>query len=124
MPAESADYIGNAGYFRSARGRTAACDARGGPDYTCAIPNDLSPLMLGAAIRQRIDQLAAISAQPDGLTRMFATVEQRRAASLVAGWMRESAMTAAEDAIGNVVGRYEGARPVARPCGRIAESIT
>ena len=78
------------------------------------MPNDLSPLMLGAAIRSRIDQLAAISAEPDGLTRMFATPEQRRAAELVAGWMRESGMTAAEDAIGNVVGRYEGATPGAK----------
>ena len=70
--------------------------------------------MSGAAIRARIDQLAAISAQPDGLTRMFATAEQRRAAALVAGWMRESGMTAAEDAIGNVVGRYEGSAPGAK----------
>ncbi len=76
--------------------------------------NDPSPLMLGAAIRQRIDQLAAISAQPDGLTRMFATPEQRRAAALVTDWMRQAGMTAGEDAIGNVVGRYEGARPGAK----------
>lgn len=70
--------------------------------------------MSGAAIRARIDQLAAISSQSDGLTRVFASPEQRRAAALVAGWMREAGMTAAEDAIGNVVGRYEGAAPGAR----------
>lgn len=73
-----------------------------------------SPLMSGAAIRQRIDALAAITAQPDGLTRVFASPEQRRAASLVAGWMRESGMIAAEDAIGNIVGRYEAATPGAK----------
>jgi allantoate deiminase len=73
-----------------------------------------SPLMSGAAIRQRIDALAAISAQPDGLTRVFASPEQRRAAALVAGWMRDSGMTATEDAIGNVVGRYEAATPGAK----------
>ncbi len=78
------------------------------------MPDDLSPLMSGAAIRSRIDQLAAISAQPDGLTRVFASPEQRRAAALVADWMRQSGMTAGEDAIGNVVGRYEGARPGAK----------
>ena len=76
--------------------------------------DDPSSLMSGAAIRQRIDQLAAISAQPDGLTRMFATPEQRRAAALVAEWMREAGMTAGEDAIGNVIGRYEGARSGAK----------
>ena len=73
-----------------------------------------SPLMSGAAIRARIDALAAISAQPDGLTRVFASPEQRRAAALVLGWMRESGMTAHEDAIGNVVGRYEAAVPGAK----------
>jgi allantoate deiminase len=73
-----------------------------------------SPLMAGAAIRDRIDQLAAISAQPDGLTRVFASPEQRRVAALVMGWMREAGMTAREDAIGNVVGRYEGAAPGAK----------
>jgi allantoate deiminase len=70
--------------------------------------------MAGAAIRDRIDQLAAISAQPDGLTRVFASPEQRRVAALVMGWMREAGMTAREDAIGNVVGRYEGAAPGAK----------
>ncbi len=73
-----------------------------------------SPLMSGAAIRGRIDALAAISAQPDGLTRVFASPEQRRAASLVASWMRDAGMSAAEDAIGNVVGRYEAAAPGAK----------
>ena len=73
-----------------------------------------SPLMRGAAIRGRIDALAAISAQPDGLTRVFASPEQRRAASLVADWMRESGMTAREDAIGNVIGRYEATQEGAK----------
>ncbi|MDA8252549.1 MAG: allantoate amidohydrolase [Rhodospirillales bacterium] len=73
-----------------------------------------SPLMAGAAIRARIDALAAISSQPDGLTRVFASPEQARAAALVADWMREAGMAARQDAIGNVVGRYEGAAPGAR----------
>ncbi|HET9018429.1 MAG TPA: allantoate amidohydrolase [Acetobacteraceae bacterium] len=76
-----------------------------------------SPLMAGAAIRARIDALAAISSQPDGLTRVFASPEQRRAAALVAAWMRAAGMTAREDAIGNVVGRYEGAEPGAQEPG-------
>lgn len=73
-----------------------------------------SPLMAGAAIRTRIDQLAAISAEADGLTRVFASAEQRRTAALVAGWMHAAGMAATEDAIGNVVGRYEGAEPGAQ----------
>ena len=73
-----------------------------------------SPLMAGAAIRARIDALAAISSEPEALTRVFASPEQRRAAALVRDWMAESGMTAAEDAIGNVIGRYEGGRPGAR----------
>jgi allantoate deiminase len=75
------------------------------------MPNDAAPLMAGAAIRARIDQLAAISAEEGALTRVFASPEQRRAAALVRDWMRAAGMTAEEDAIGNVLGRYEGARP-------------
>jgi allantoate deiminase len=71
--------------------------------------------MAGSAIRARIDTLAGISAEPDRLTRLFATAEQRRAVALVRGWMREAGMDAAEDAIGNVVGRYAGLRPDAPP---------
>jgi allantoate deiminase len=65
--------------------------------------------MQGAALRARIDELAAISAEPGWLTRVFASPEHRRANDLVLGWMREAGMAAHEDAIGNVVGRYEGA---------------
>ncbi len=67
--------------------------------------------MTGASLRARIDQLAAISAMPGGLTRVFMSPEQRRASDLVLGWMREAGMAAHEDAIGNVAGRYEGERP-------------
>jgi allantoate deiminase len=67
--------------------------------------------MSGAALRARIDELAAISAEPGNITRVFASPEQRRANGLVLEWMREAGMTAREDAIGNVVGRYEGAEP-------------
>jgi allantoate deiminase len=65
--------------------------------------------MSGAALRARIDALAAISAEPGRITRVFASPEQRRANDLVLGWMRAAGMSAHEDAIGNVVGRYEGA---------------
>ena len=62
----------------------------------------------GAAIRQRIDALAAISAQADGLTRVYLSPEHRRANALVSGWMREAGMSVRVDAVGNVAGRYAG----------------
>ena len=66
-------------------------------------------------IMERCDALARLSAQPDGLTRVFLSPQQRAAAELVCGWMREAGMQARTDAIGNVVGRYETSRPGA-PC--------
>lgn len=59
----------------------------------------------------RIDALAKISSQSDGLTRMVMTKEHRRANDLVATWMREAGMSVREDAIGNVIGRFEGKAP-------------
>ena len=66
-------------------------------------------------IQERCDALARLSEQPDGLTRVFLSAEQRAANGLVLGWMREAGMNAALDAIGNVVGRYEGEQP-GLPC--------
>ena len=72
--------------------------------------------MLSAArIMQRCDALARHSELPGGLTRVFLSREYRAAAEEVLGWMREAGMRAELDAIGNVAGRYEGARPAA-PC--------
>ena len=66
---------------------------------------------IGAGIMARIDTLAAISESPEGLARHYLTPEHRRANDLVAGWMRDAGMTVGEDAVGNVVGRYEGMAP-------------
>ena len=62
-------------------------------------------------IYDRCQQLARHSELPDGLTRVFLSREQRAANDLVLGWMREAGMQARLDAIGNCVGRYEGASP-------------
>lgn len=69
----------------------------------------------GTRIVQRCDALALLSEMPDGLTRRSLSNEQRAANELVLGWMREAGMSAHLDAIGNVVGRYEGTRP-GSPC--------
>ena len=63
----------------------------------------------GEAISARIDALAALSCDPGKLTRLYLTPSHRRAADLVLQWMLEAGMTARVDAVGNVIGRYEGA---------------
>ena len=74
-----------------------------------------SPDVLGDAIVSRINELAAISETPKHLTRIFLTPEHRAAADLLLGWMRDAGMSAHQDAIGNVCGRYEGELP-GLPC--------
>jgi len=61
------------------------------------------------------EALARLSELDGGLTRVFLSKEQKAANELVLGWMVEAGMSARLDAIGNVVGRYEGARP-GLPC--------
>jgi allantoate deiminase len=66
-------------------------------------------------IMRRCEALARHSELPGGLTRVFLSPENRAANEQVLGWMREAGMAARLDAIGNVVGRYEGDRP-GLPC--------
>ena len=58
-------------------------------------------------IMTRIDELAAISESSHCLTRRFASQEHRRVNELVANWMTVAGMSVTEDAIGNIIGRYE-----------------
>jgi allantoate deiminase len=64
---------------------------------------------------ERCEALARHSELAGGLTRVFLSPENRAVNELVLGWMREAGMQARLDAIGNVVGRYEGERP-GLPC--------
>ena len=66
---------------------------------------------MGSEICRRADALAAISEDPAALTRVFLSPEHRRASNLVMSWMRDAGMAVHVDAIGNVVGRYEGIEP-------------
>jgi allantoate deiminase len=77
----------------------------------------MSALPLPSALRilERCDALARCSEQPDGLTRIYLSPQQRAANALAVEWMREAGMSARLDAAGNVVGRYEGERP-GLPC--------
>lgn len=71
------------------------------------IPVDIAAL--GARAAAMIEELGAISARPDDLTRLFLTQEHRRAADLVARWMREAGLTVSEDALGTVRGHWHPA---------------
>lgn len=64
----------------------------------------------GARILARCDELAAISADADGLTRLYLTPEHAQANERVAAWMREAGMHTHVDAVGNLIGRREGTR--------------
>jgi allantoate deiminase len=72
--------------------------------------------MSGAArkIMQRIEALAKISDEPGKITRTCASPAMRRANELVAKWMRAAGMKTRVDAIGNLIGRYNGAKSGAK----------
>ena len=55
-----------------------------------------------------IRTLGAISAEPNRLVRSFLTPEHRRAADLVARWMRDAGLDVSEDALGTVRGHWRG----------------
>jgi allantoate deiminase len=63
---------------------------------------------------ERCDTLGAISEEPDRLTRRYGTEQMRQTNTAVAEWMREAGMQARSDAIGNLIGRYEGSSPDAK----------
>jgi allantoate deiminase len=66
---------------------------------------------MGPEIWSRIEELAAITAEPGKVTRLFLTPEQKRATEVVRAWMTQAGMAARVDALGNLIGRYEGNRP-------------
>jgi allantoate deiminase len=71
-----------------------------------AAPTPSEIARFGAQAEAMLAELSAISAEPQRLVRLFLTPEHRRAADLVARWMREAGMTASEDALGTVRGHW------------------
>lgn len=72
---------------------------------------ELDPPALGRRAEAMLLELAAISAEPERLVRLYLSPEYRRAADLVALWMREAGLAVFEDSLGNVRGRAgEGPR--------------
>src|SRR5260221_12408598 len=63
---------------------------------------------LARSIMVRCDTLGGFSEEPERLTRRFATVPMREVNARVAAWMRAAGMDVRQDAVGNIIGRYEG----------------
>jgi allantoate deiminase len=66
---------------------------------------------IGDQLLARARALAGFSEDGATLTRIYLSPEHRQANARVAEWMDGAGMAARIDAIGNVVGRYEGDRP-------------
>jgi allantoate deiminase len=72
--------------------------------------NPVDPEALGGRAYAMISELAAVSAEPGRLVRLFLTPEHRRAADLVATWMQQAGLSVSEDALGTLRGRFGSAR--------------
>jgi len=70
----------------------------------------VTPVLRAERILDRCDALARCSEATGHLTRVYLSPELRSASQLVLDWMREAGMSVRTDAIGNVIGRYEGAQ--------------
>ena len=69
------------------------------------------PPSLGRELDERFETLAALTDKPGELNRLYLSPAFRDACDQVATWMVAAGMTAWIDAVGNVVGRYEGESP-------------
>jgi allantoate deiminase len=63
---------------------------------------------LARSVMARCDTLGGFSEEPERLTRRFATAPMREVNARVAAWMRAAGMDVRQDAVGNIIGRYEG----------------
>jgi allantoate deiminase/N-carbamoyl-L-amino-acid hydrolase len=71
-------------------------------------------LSFGAEIMAMADRLAGWSDAPPGLTCAYLTPAHRATAAQLREWMQAAGMTVHIDAVGNVVGRYPAADPMAK----------
>jgi allantoate deiminase len=68
----------------------------------------------GRTVMERCDLLASLSEEPDCITRRFATPPMHQVHEVIGSWLRNIGMAVEIDAIGNLIGRYEGYLPGAR----------
>ena len=66
---------------------------------------------IGRRIMRDADTLAQYTETAPLITRTYLTPQHRAAAMQLAQWMIEAGMTVLGDAVGNVIGRYEGWNP-------------
>jgi allantoate deiminase len=59
-------------------------------------------------VMERCEVLGGISGEPGVLTRPYGSRAMGEVNDVVSGWMREAGMTVRRDAIGNLIGHYEG----------------
>ena len=69
------------------------------------------PDTLGELLNERFETLATMTDKPGQLTRLYLSPAFRQGCDQVALWMEQAGMIAGIDAVGNVVGRYDGASP-------------
>ena len=69
--------------------------------------NAITTEALAKKVMNWCDQLAAISSNPENISRFYLTPEHKRCNALVAQWMQEAGMETWVDAAGNLCGRYE-----------------
>src|SRR5579871_1998895 len=63
---------------------------------------------LARMVMERCNILGTISEEEECLTRPFASPAMRRVNKAVETWMQAAGMRVERDAIGNIIGRYEG----------------
>jgi len=66
------------------------------------------PTTIAHEIMERLHLLAQHTEQDGMMTRTYLTAAHRGAAGQIAAWMRDAGMTVRRDAVGNVIGQYEG----------------
>lgn len=76
--------------------------------------NEIDSNSLAKIVMNWCDQLAAISSNPDNISRFYLTPEHKRCNEQVAQWMQDAGMETWVDAAGNLCGRYEAQDPCAK----------
>src|SRR5579859_717181 len=69
---------------------------------------------LARTVMERCAILGGYSEETGRLTRPFASDAMRKVNEVVLGWMQAAGMTTQQDAVGNLIGRYEASTPNAR----------
>jgi allantoate deiminase len=68
----------------------------------------MTDLALGRRLMDRLEALAAFSDDASSLTRLYLSPSHQRATDALADWMRAAGLAVRLDAVGTLIGRYEG----------------